>query len=115
MAAARVRNTSPGAILAVSLSSHAKRGLSAIVASCRPRSDYRTSTLPWSSFMRSISFIAPFAVIVLVAGCGARQIRIAELKDQPTTYNEKAVRITGMVTSSFEIPLVPFQLYNVDD
>ena len=65
--------------------------------------------------MRSISFIALFAVSVLVAGCGARQVRIAELKDQPTTYNEKAVRITGMVTSSFGIPLVPFQLYNVDD
>ena len=65
--------------------------------------------------MRRISIVALLAVIVLVAGCGARQVRIAELKDQPTTYNEKAVRITGMVTSSFGIPLVPFQLYNVDD
>ena len=65
--------------------------------------------------MRRISFVALLAVVVLMAGCGARQVRIAELKDQPTTYNEKAVRITGMVTSSFGIPLVPFQLYNVDD
>ena len=52
---------------------------------------------------------------LLVAGCAARQVRIAELKDQPTKYNEKTIRVTGMVTNSFGIPLVPFQLYNVDD
>ena len=65
--------------------------------------------------MRKTSFVALLAVVVLMAGCGARQVRIAELKDQPTAYNAKAVRITGKVTSSFGIPLVPFQLYNVDD
>ena len=52
---------------------------------------------------------------LLVAGCAARQVRIAELKDQPTRYNDKTIRVTGMVTNSFGIPLVPFQLYNVDD
>ena len=52
---------------------------------------------------------------LLVAGCAARQVRIAELKDQPTRYNDQTIRVTGMVTNSFGIPLVPFQLYNVDD
>ena len=52
---------------------------------------------------------------LLAAGCAARQVRIAELKDQPTRYNNKSVRVTGMVTNSFGILLVPFQLYNVDD
>ena len=65
--------------------------------------------------MRRLSFVALLAAVVLVAGCGARQVRIAELKNQPATYNEKSVRITGKVTSSFGIPLVPFRLYNVDD
>ena len=65
--------------------------------------------------MRRSSFVAILAAVVLAAGCAARQVRIAELKDQPTTYNDKSVRITGMVTSSFGIPLVPFQLYNVED
>ena len=52
---------------------------------------------------------------LLVAGCAARQVRVAELKDQPTNYNDKTIRVTGMVTNSFGIPLVPFQLYNLDD
>jgi hypothetical protein len=65
--------------------------------------------------MRRSSFVAILAAVVLAAGCAARQVRIADLKDQPTTYNDKSVRITGMVTSSFGIPLVPFQLYNVED
>jgi len=52
---------------------------------------------------------------LVVAGCAARQVRIAELKDQPTRYNDQTIRVTGMVTNSFGIPLVPFQIYNVDD
>jgi hypothetical protein len=52
---------------------------------------------------------------LLLAGCAARGVRIAELKDQPTKYDDKTVSITGTVTSSWGIPLAPFQLYNVDD
>jgi hypothetical protein len=52
---------------------------------------------------------------VIVAGCAARGVRIAELKDRPDQYEDKTVSVTGVVTSSFGIPLVPFQLYNVDD
>ena len=60
-----------------------------------------------------------FAVALLCAfvitGCAARGVRIAELKDQPTKYATKSVSVTGVVTNSWGIPLVPFQLYNVDD
>jgi hypothetical protein len=51
----------------------------------------------------------------LVAGCAARGVRIAELKDQPTKYNTRSVSVEGVVTNSWGIPLVPFQLYSVDD
>jgi hypothetical protein len=51
----------------------------------------------------------------LVTGCAARGVRIAELKDQPDKYDDKRVTVTGVVTSSWGIPLVPFQLYQVDD
>jgi hypothetical protein len=51
----------------------------------------------------------------VITGCAARGVRIAELKDQPTKYDNKSVSITGTVTSSWGIPLVPFQLYQVDD
>jgi len=52
---------------------------------------------------------------VAVAGCAARGVRVAELKDQPTKYATRSVSVTGVVTSSWGIPLLPFQVYNVDD
>ena len=51
----------------------------------------------------------------VVTGCAARGVRVAELKDQPTKYAEKSVSVTGVVTNSWGIPLMPFQLYSVDD
>jgi hypothetical protein len=53
--------------------------------------------------------------VLVLAGCAARGVRVAELKDQPTKYATKSVSVTGLVTSSWGIPLVPLQLYNVDD
>ena len=64
--------------------------------------------------MRRALAVALLAAFV-VTGCAARGVRIAELKDQPTKYDDRSVSITGTVTSSWGIPLVPFQLYNVDD
>jgi hypothetical protein len=52
---------------------------------------------------------------LLLSGCAARGVRIAQLKDQPAKYENKSVSVTGTVTRSWGIPLVPFQLYNVDD
>jgi hypothetical protein len=58
--------------------------------------------------------IALFGAL-LITGCAARGVKIGELKDQPDRYDDKRVSVTGLVTSSWGIPLVPFQLYNVDD
>jgi hypothetical protein len=52
---------------------------------------------------------------LLISGCAARGVKIGELKDQPDRYDDKKVSVTGVVTKSWGIPLVPFQLYNVDD
>jgi hypothetical protein len=52
---------------------------------------------------------------IVIAGCAARGVRVAELKDQPTKYATKTVSVTGVVTSSWGVPLLPFQVYNVDD
>jgi hypothetical protein len=52
----------------------------------------------------------------LVTGCAARGVRIAELKDRPDKYDDKRVSVTGVVTSSWGLtPVLPFQVYNVDD
>jgi hypothetical protein len=52
---------------------------------------------------------------ILIGGCAARGVRIAELKNQPDKYQDKTVSVTGVVTSSYGVPLVPFQMYNLDD
>ena len=56
---------------------------------------------------------------VLVAGCAARGVRIAELKDRPEKYERKTVSVEGVVTRSFGAgflgQIVPFQGYTVDD
>ena len=52
---------------------------------------------------------------IVIAGCAARGVRVAELKDQPTKYATRTVSVTGVVTSSWGVPLLPFQVYNVDD
>ena len=51
----------------------------------------------------------------VITGCAARGVRIAELKDQPDKYDDKTVSVTGVVTSSWGVPLLPFQVYQVDD
>jgi hypothetical protein len=53
--------------------------------------------------------------VILISGCAARSVRVAQLKDQPARYYNKTVSVTGTVTNSWGIPLVPFQLYSVDD
>lgn len=67
--------------------------------------------------MTKLVRLFPVAILgaVLMSGCAARGVRIAELKDQPDKYDDKTISVTGVVTSSWGIPLVPFQLYNVDD
>jgi hypothetical protein len=61
------------------------------------------------------TFWVALVSVVLLAGCAARGVRVAELKDEPGRYATKSVSVNGVVTSSWGLPLVPFQLYNVDD
>lgn len=61
------------------------------------------------------AFVAVCLGTFVLAGCAARGVRVAELKDQPTKYATKSVSVNGVVTSSWGAPLIPFQLYNVDD
>jgi hypothetical protein len=61
-----------------------------------------------------LSLVALLSAFV-ITGCAARGVRIAELKDQPDRYDDKTVSVTGVVTSSWGAPFVPFQIYQVDD
>jgi hypothetical protein len=50
-----------------------------------------------------------------VVGCAARSARIAEIKLNPGRYDDRTVAVTGFVTSSWSVPLVPYKFYKVDD
>jgi PBP1b-binding outer membrane lipoprotein LpoB len=51
----------------------------------------------------------------LIAGCAARGVHIADLQNRPDKYENKTISVNGVVTSSYGVPLVPFQMYKVDD
>ena len=52
---------------------------------------------------------------LLFTSCSARSVRIADIKDRPGKYDEKTIAVSGVVTRSWGIPLVPYQFYNVSD
>ena len=56
---------------------------------------------------------------VMAAGCAARGVRIAELKDRPDKYDRKTVSIEGVVTGTygggFLGQILPVQGYRIDD
>ena len=65
--------------------------------------------------MRKSSVLVALIAAFLISGCAAHSVRIAELKNRPAKYDDKTVSVSGTVTSSWGIPLVPFKLYKVDD
>jgi len=53
---------------------------------------------------------------VLAAACATtRSPRIAELRANPGRYQNHSVSISGVVTSSWGVPLVPYRMYKIDD
>ncbi len=63
---------------------------------------------------RLLSLLA-ITMLVVSAGCAARARSIADLKDDPGRYADRSVEVTGRVTSAWNIPLVPYRLYKIDD
>lgn len=60
-------------------------------------------------------FAAVALLAAIVAGCALRTPRIAEIKQNPGRYEDRTVAVTGIVTSSWSVPLVPYKFYKVDD
>ena len=64
---------------------------------------------------KTASLLLALVGALLISGCAARSVHVAQLKDQPGRYYNKSVSVNGVVTRSWGVPLVPFQFYNVDD
>jgi hypothetical protein len=61
--------------------------------------------------------LAVAALALVVQGCALslRNPDIADLQRHPGRYTDRTVSVSGVVTSSWGVPLVPFRFYKVDD
>lgn len=59
-----------------------------------------------------------FVAVASASGACALSLRnpdIIDLQRHPARYQDRIVSVSGIVTSSWGLPLVPFRLYKVDD
>jgi hypothetical protein len=54
---------------------------------------------------------------VMLGGCAVslRNPSISDLQHHPGRYQDRTVSISGIVTTSWGLPLLPFRFYKVDD
>ena len=57
------------------------------------------------------------ALGITLSGCALslRNPDIADLRRHPGRYQDRTVSVSGVVTSSWGLPLMPFRFYKVDD
>ena len=65
----------------------------------------------------SLKTVGALAIAVTVSGCAVslRNPNIADLRDHPGRYEDRTVSVSGVVTSSWGVPLVPLRFYKIDD
>lgn len=61
--------------------------------------------------------IAVCALVGITSACAlsVRNPDIADLQRHPGRYTNHTVSVSGVVTSSWGVPLVPYRMYKVDD
>jgi hypothetical protein len=74
----------------------------------------QTCRVPKSRLLGSLAVVALAATL---GGCALslRNPDIADLQRHPGRYQDRTVSVSGVVTSSWGVPLVPFRFYKVDD
>jgi len=62
-------------------------------------------------------FVAVAALVGMSSACALslRSPDIADLQRHPGRYQNHTVSVSGVVTSSWGVPLVPYRMYKVDD
>jgi hypothetical protein len=66
--------------------------------------------------MRQISLrLLAVALVAFSSACALRSAHVADLQQRPGRYDDRTVTISGVVTDSWGIPLVPYKFYRVDD
>ncbi len=64
-----------------------------------------------------LAWLGVIAIAAVLSGCAVslRNPDISELQRHPGRYQDRTVSVSGVVTSSWGVPLVPFRFYKVDD
>ncbi|RMF61032.1 MAG: hypothetical protein D6743_14070 [Calditrichaeota bacterium] len=66
--------------------------------------------------MKRVLAMALVAVAVAASACvGTSRVKIQDIVDQPSKYNEQEVKIKGTVVQTFAVPLLGQSLVRVDD
>jgi hypothetical protein len=65
--------------------------------------------------MTRFALVLALAASVSACALSLRNPNISDLQRHPGRYQDRTVSISGVVTNSWGIPLVPFKLYKVDD
>jgi hypothetical protein len=61
--------------------------------------------------------VATLALGAMLSGCAltSRRATVAELKYDPGRFHDRTVSIEGVVTSAWNVPLMPVKVYKVND
>ena len=68
--------------------------------------------------LKTLSRFVLVALVAAFASACALSLRnpdIADLQRHPGRYQDRTVSVSGVVTSSWGLPLVPFRMYKIDD
>src|SRR4029077_5491845 len=77
----------------------------------------RPFSVPGGAMNRLTRVVAAAAVGACTASCELflGSAPVADLQRNPGRYQDRTVSVSGVVTSSWGLPLVPFRMYKVDD
>jgi hypothetical protein len=62
----------------------------------------------------SIRFLV-VGLVALSSACALRSASVADLQQRPGRYQDRTVTVSGVVTDSWGVPLLPYKFYRVDD
>jgi hypothetical protein len=75
----------------------------------------RTNGLGGLSVVSRFVAVAALAFVVQACALSLRNPDIVDIQRHPGRYTDRTVSVSGVVTSSWGVPLVPFRFYKVDD
>jgi hypothetical protein len=64
---------------------------------------------------RTPTLLAALFSVALLGACALRAPSISEVQSNPGHYVDRTVTVTGVVTTSWGVPLVPYRMYRIGD